>query len=135
MQPLRRRDAEKERRVAARVVARLLRGFDVFVLPSKAEGISNTILEAMANKIPVVASRVGGNPELIGHERSGLLFESQNAQTCAHCILNILDNHEQRKSYISQAYENVIRNHSMESMYQKNAQLYSELIQQKFTQL
>src|SRR5215510_8029310 len=46
-------------------VARLLQGFDVFVLPSLAEGISNTILEAMATGLPIVATRVGGNPELV----------------------------------------------------------------------
>jgi len=42
-----------------------MRCFDVFVLPSKSEGISNTILEAMATGLPVVATRVGGNPELV----------------------------------------------------------------------
>jgi sugar transferase (PEP-CTERM/EpsH1 system associated) len=52
----------------------LLRAMDVFVLPSINEGISNTILEAMASGVPVVASRVGGNPELVEDGTTGKLF-------------------------------------------------------------
>jgi sugar transferase (PEP-CTERM/EpsH1 system associated) len=55
--------------------AELLQMMDVFVLPSLGEGISNTILEAMATGIPVVASRVGGNPELVVEGQSGSLLE------------------------------------------------------------
>src|SRR3972149_637906 len=51
----------------------LLKGFDVYALPSIAEGISNTILEAMATGLPVVATRTGGNPELVENGVSGTL--------------------------------------------------------------
>ncbi len=54
-------------------IPELLRAFDIFVLPSIAEGISNTILEAMASGLPVVATRVGGNPELVVENVTGLL--------------------------------------------------------------
>jgi sugar transferase (PEP-CTERM/EpsH1 system associated) len=54
-------------------VPALLRSFDVFVLPSLNEGISNTILEAMATALPIVATRVGGNPELVVDNSTGLL--------------------------------------------------------------
>ncbi len=54
-------------------VPRILRGLDVFVLASLNEGISNTILEAMAAGLPVVASRVGGNPELAVDDVTGVL--------------------------------------------------------------
>ena len=53
----------------------LLRGMDVFVLPSLNEGISNTILEAMATGLPVIATSVGGNPELVVLGETGSLFE------------------------------------------------------------
>jgi sugar transferase (PEP-CTERM/EpsH1 system associated) len=55
---------------------RLYRGLDIFVLPSLGEGISNTLLEAMASGLPVVATHVGGNPELVDDEKSGILIPS-----------------------------------------------------------
>ena len=60
----------------------LLRGMDVFVLPSIAEGISNTILEAMATGLPVIATQVGGNSELVVEwgDRVTLVSPSRNLQ-------------------------------------------------------
>ena len=54
-------------------VPELLRLMDIFVLPSLAEGISNTILEAMATRLPVIATQTGGNPELVEDGDNGLL--------------------------------------------------------------
>jgi len=65
----------------------ILRGLDCFVLPSLAEGISNTILEAMATRLPVVATRVGGNPELIESGMTGLLVQPANRDALAEAIL------------------------------------------------
>jgi sugar transferase (PEP-CTERM/EpsH1 system associated) len=59
-------------------IATILPGLSVFVLPSLAEGISNTILEAMACGLPVIASKVGGNPELVDAEQTGWLFANNN---------------------------------------------------------
>lgn len=64
-------------------VPALLRAFDVFALPSINEGISNTVLEAMASALPVVASRVGGNPELIEDGVSGRLIPAGDARALA----------------------------------------------------
>ncbi len=61
-------------------VAELLPGLDVFVLPSLSEGMSNTLLEAMACGLPVVASRVGGNVELVRNGVTGILFPSEDAE-------------------------------------------------------
>jgi len=59
-------------------VARHMQQMDIFVLPSLREGLSNTVLEAMACALPVVASDVGGNGELVADQQTGYLFESGN---------------------------------------------------------
>jgi glycosyltransferase involved in cell wall biosynthesis len=68
-------------------VPQVLRGLDCFVLPSLAEGVSNTILEAMATRLAVVATRVGGNAELIESGMTGLLVAPANSHALADAIL------------------------------------------------
>ena len=67
-------------------VPEVLRALDVFVLPSLAEGISNTILEAMATGLPIVATAVGGNVELVEEGRTGRFFEPGDAAALARLI-------------------------------------------------
>jgi sugar transferase (PEP-CTERM/EpsH1 system associated) len=67
-------------------VPALLRALDLFVLPSRNEGISNTILEAMASGIPVVASAVGGNVELVADGTTGTLFPAGDAAALARAL-------------------------------------------------
>lgn len=67
-------------------VPQMMRGFDIFALPSLAEGISNTVLEAMACGLPVVATAVGGNPELIEDGVSGALVPASDAQALADAL-------------------------------------------------
>ena len=71
-------------------VAELMSGLDCFVLPSLAEGISNTILEAMASGLPVIATRVGANADLLEDGLSGRLVPAANAQAIAEEILTYL---------------------------------------------
>jgi sugar transferase (PEP-CTERM/EpsH1 system associated) len=68
-------------------VADLMRGLDCFVLPSLGEGISNTILEAMATRLAVVATRVGGNAELIESGMTGLLVPPADSDALAQALL------------------------------------------------
>lgn len=65
----------------------VMRGLDCFALPSLAEGISNTILEAMASGLPVVATDVGGNAELVEQGVTGMLVPSDDPQALAEAIL------------------------------------------------
>jgi sugar transferase (PEP-CTERM/EpsH1 system associated) len=68
-------------------VAQIMQGLDCFALPSLGEGISNTILEAMATRLPIVATRVGGNAELIESSMSGLLVPPANSDALADALL------------------------------------------------
>lgn len=72
-------------------VAEHMRGLDVFVLPSLAEGISNTILEAMASSLPVIATTVGGNGELVVDGESGSLVASGDSAALSAAIERYVD--------------------------------------------
>jgi len=69
-------------------IAEVMRGLDCFVLPSLGEGISNTILEAMATQLPVVATRAGGNTELIEPGMTGLLVPPGDTEALAGALLS-----------------------------------------------
>ena len=68
-------------------IAEVMQGLDCFVLPSLGEGISNTILEAMASRLPIVATRVGGNSELVEAGMTGLLVPCADADALAGALL------------------------------------------------
>ncbi len=67
-----------------------LSGFDIIVLPSVRESFSNAILEAMAAGIPVIATRSGGNPELIEHRKTGLLIPPMRPEALSRAILLLI---------------------------------------------
>ena len=77
-------------------VPELLRTMDVFLLPSLAEGISNTILEAMATGLPVLATRTGGNPELVEDGNNGFLVTVGNFSELAQRIRELVESPELR---------------------------------------
>src|SRR5207245_11775668 len=68
----------------------LMRAADVFALTSVSEAASLTLLEAMASGLPAVVTNVGGNPEIVRHEREGLLFARGDAAGCADAIRRVL---------------------------------------------
>ncbi|WP_419805734.1 glycosyltransferase [Terriglobus sp.] len=75
----------------------LLRRASVFVLPSRSEGFSNAIVEAMAAGLPVVATKVGGNAEAVQDGVTGLLVASEQPEALAGAMLRLLDNPEQSR--------------------------------------
>ncbi|MGH8064833.1 MAG: TIGR03088 family PEP-CTERM/XrtA system glycosyltransferase [Candidatus Entotheonellia bacterium] len=76
-------------------IPEIMRSLDLFVLPSLREGTSNTILEAMASGLPVVATRVGGNPELVEEGETGTLVPSEDPAALAAAIRTYLINRDQ----------------------------------------
>ncbi len=82
-----------------REVARWLGSIDIFVLPSLSEALSNSLMEAMACGCCPVASRVGGNPELVIPGSTGLLFEAGNAEDLAAQLRLLIENEELRRRY------------------------------------
>jgi len=80
-------------------VPEVLRALDVFVLPSLNEGISNTVLEAMASALPVVATRVGGTPELVDDGVTGRLVPVSDGERLATALTEYLSNPDRRQSH------------------------------------
>ena len=78
-------------------VAEWLSRIDMFVLPSRTEALSNSLMEAMACQCCVVASRVGGNPELVDDEVNGVLFEARNVDELARKLVELLNDPARRE--------------------------------------
>jgi glycosyltransferase involved in cell wall biosynthesis len=91
-------------------VARWLRAIDIFVLPSKSEALSNSLMEAMGVGCCAVASRVGGNPELVRHGDTGLLFEAGNPESLAEQLHAIVTDSELRSRLAAQGSQFVAAN-------------------------
>lgn len=106
----------------------LLRGFDVFVLPSVNEGISNTILEAMATGLPVVASRVGGNPELVEDGLCGRLYDPAAPTALQQALLPYLTDPALRERHGRAARQRVVQNFSLDAMVSRYLPMYDELL-------
>ncbi len=97
-------------------VPELLRSLDVFVLSSLNEGVSNTILEAMAAGIPCIVSRVGGNPEIVTDGETGRLFAPGDWKALAQCLLDYYHRPETRIANGQAARKMVMKNFSVNAM-------------------
>jgi len=100
----------------------------VSVLPSLSEGLSNTILESMAAGVPVVATAVGGNPEMVQEGVTGLLVPPRDSSALAAAIERILRDPALARRLGSAGRQSVTERFSLESMAQKTATLYRSLL-------
>jgi glycosyltransferase involved in cell wall biosynthesis len=107
----------------------VLRGLDLFILPSLAEGISNTILEAMATALPVVATRVGGNGELIEEGLTGELVPSADPDAMAGAILGYFRDPRLARRHGKAGRNRVERQFSLVRMVAEYDRLYRRLLE------
>lgn len=112
-------------------VADILRGLDIFVLPSRAEGISNTILEAMASRLPVIATEVGGNPELVVHGVTGLLVPKEDPDAMATALEAYIDNTRMIAAHGAAGQKRVAESFSLDGMVGRYLALYDELLNKR----
>jgi glycosyltransferase involved in cell wall biosynthesis len=105
-------------------VPQVLRAFDLFVLPSVGEGISNAILEAMATGLPVVATRVGGNPELVADGVTGRLIERRSPAALSEAIATYLADPALMRRHGEAARERALCEFSLPRMLAGYADLY-----------
>jgi sugar transferase (PEP-CTERM/EpsH1 system associated) len=112
-------------------VAELMRAMDIFVLPSLGEGISNTILEAMATGLPVVATRVGGNPELVEPSVTGCLVPAGSPHAMAKAMLEYVCDSQLRRRHGSAGRARVERAFSLPTMVAAYVQTYDGVLRCK----
>lgn len=101
--------------------------FDIFVLCSFSEGLSNTILEAMSSGIPIVVSEVGGNLELVEDNKNGISFESNNLSALKKAITDLLSDPVRLNAMGRNGRHTVLTRHSIKGMVEKYEKGYLSL--------
>jgi glycosyltransferase involved in cell wall biosynthesis len=109
-------------------VPRILSCCDIGVLPSKAEGLPNAVLEYLSAGLPTVASRVGGNAEIVQDGTTGLLVPPQDSSALADAVLRLMRNSDFADNLGKNGREYVVANFSFQRMLENTDDLYTELL-------
>lgn len=112
-------------------IASLLREIDLFMLPSLTEGLPNVVLEAFAARKPVLASRVGGTPEVVDHGVSGYLTAPEDVQQMAHYLRELEDSPELRARFGAAGYAATRERFGFEQQTKEYEALYAQVMQIK----
>lgn len=105
----------------------VFRAADIFVLPSYHEGLPVSIIEAMAAGLPVIATRVGGIPDLIDDSKNGILVNSKAPIELANAIMTLIENEHLRQIYGIEAKRKALQNHDVEIYVDRLLNFYQEL--------
>ncbi len=108
----------------------ILKSSNVLVLPSRIESIPNVIKEAFFLKVPVVATNVGGIPEIVEHAKTGLLVPPNNPQKLADSINHLLEQREYAKKLADAAYEFLMKNLTWDILLPKYIRFYEDLVKE-----
>ena len=105
-----------------------LRESDVLVLPSWAEGLPNAMVEAMAARLAVVATRVGAIPEVVTHGRSAMLAEPRNPESLAAALAAVLDDPQLRQQIAAEGYRIAARDFEVEHAVDRLVELVRDAV-------
>ena len=103
---------------------KILKASQMLVVPSRTESIPQVIKEAFYLKVPVIATNVGGNPELVVHQETGILVPPEDPEKLTIAINNLLDNEETRRNFANNAFEFINKNFSWDVLLEKYTNLY-----------
>jgi len=106
----------------------VFRDADIFMLPSHHEGLPISVIEAMAAGLPVIATRVGGIPDLIDNSKSGILVNSKTPLDLANAMITLIDNEQLRNSYGLEGRKKASENHDVENYVERLVSFYQEVI-------
>ena len=103
---------------------KILKASQMLVVPSRTESIPQVIKEAFYLKVPVIATNVGGIPELVVHQETGILVPPEDPEKLTIAINNLLDNEEARRNFANNAFEFINKNFSWDVLLEKYTSLY-----------
>lgn len=109
-------------------LATVLPELDIFLMTSKTEGLGTSILDAFASRVPVVATRAGGIPEMVIHEKTGLLSPVKDYKDLGENILRILNDPDLKKKLTTNARKMVLENFSRERTAARTLSIYQEIL-------
>jgi len=109
-------------------VEKYLSIFDFFVLPSLQEGLSIAIIEAMASGVPVIASNVGGIPEVITHKQDGILIKAKNENDIFEAVIQLNNDKKLKSKLISNAYDKISAKFDIRKIVKEFESMYTHYI-------
>ena len=112
-------------------IPNILKVLDIFVLSSISEGMSNTILEAMSSGLPVIATHVGGNPEIVKNNETGILVASDNKEAMTSAIISMIEDPQKRKKMGRCGRKLAKDKFSLRAMVNNYETLYQKLYEKK----
>lgn len=109
----------------------LLREMDIFVLPSRTEGLGIVLLEAMSLRLPVIATNIGGIPEVVIHNETGILVPPERPSELARAIVKLLSDPEKMRKMGEQGRERVLKHFHPGNFIQQHENIYEHYYRQK----
>jgi len=107
-------------------IEKYLKSLDCFLITSETEGLGTSILDAMICKIPVVGTRAGGIPEIVIHEKTGLIAEIRDVVELSKSVEMLMEDQELASELINNAYSNISQNFSKEVTANKTLEIYQQ---------
>ena len=109
----------------------ILASSDIAILPSRAEGLPNAVLEYMAAGLPTIASRVGGNAELVQEGVTGLLVPAEDSKAISDALLRLLRDPELSRSIAANGKRAAVESYGFDRLIRDVDNLYSELLERR----
>jgi glycosyltransferase involved in cell wall biosynthesis len=110
-------------------VPKILSALDLFIMPSISEGLGTAALEAAAAARPIVAARVGGIPDILQDDQSGLLVPPRDPSALAKAVLRLHNDRDLASRYAQAAHDHVRANFSEEALVEKTERVYKEWLE------
>jgi len=105
-----------------------LKSLDIFLMSSKEEGLGTSLLDAMICEIPIVSTSAGGIPEIVIHEKTGLLANVKDPDMLADNILRLTNDSELKEKLVASAKLQVINEYSKEHTCKKTLSVYNQVL-------